>query len=272
MPRRVRSPRPAKELAMRASVLNGAILCAATLFLTACPKPAPPESAVRKEPERAAEVLKSGAPTEHLEFDDPAESFPPRPKGYSGFTTVPVTNAHELSTERIAAFRKAALADARVRDALGERYIHLQSGELDAAKPEGADATRPAPLQQLRFYSYTNGNTVDVIFERDDAIRSVEVRKDLQPPESAEEIAAARAIVLEQAKSARALRGLVATGILSGPEAVGLPADGRVIYLTFNTPDNVIKHVAWVDMRNRKLIKDGPPPTENPAGMPANEE
>jgi hypothetical protein len=88
------------------------------------------------------------------------------------------------------------------------------------------------------------------------------VRKDLQPPESPEEIAAARTIVLEQSKAARELRGLTATGILSSPEAVGLPPDARVLYLTFNTPENVIRHVAWVDMRNRKVIKDGPPPTE----------
>ena len=248
---------------MRANIRDGAILWAVTLFLTGCSGREPTPEPARNEPERAAEVLKAGVPSERLEFDNPEEFFPPRPKGYSEFTTVPVENARELGSERIAAFRTAALADARVRDALGERFIHLQSGELDAAKPDGAEAARPAALYQLQFYSYTNGNTVDVAFGSDNALLSVQVRKDLQPPESPEEIAAARAIVLEQSKAGRELRGLAATGILSGPEAVGLPPDGRVLYLTFNTPENVIRHVAWVDMRNRKVIKEGPPPTED---------
>jgi hypothetical protein len=126
-------------------------------------------------------------------------------------------------------------------------------------------------LYKLQFYSYTNGKTVDVLLDPE-VIRAVEVNRGQQPPESPEEIAAARVLVIEQAKSGRELRALATTGILSDPLAIGLAADARVLYLTFNTPDNVIKHVAWVDMRTRKLIKDEPSPTPDPAATSASKE
>jgi len=200
-----------------------------------------------------------GFPAGKIEFESPSKEFPPRPKGYRESKPVPFQTIQVPATEGAQQFQRLALEDDRVRQALGKRYVHITTGPVSRDKAE-KDAAPEATL--VRYYGYEKGNTVDVIIGPDNRVRTVQVVRGLQPPETPEEIKAAHRIALQTSNVKERIKDLSITGILSEPQAIGLPQDQRVIYLTFRSPNNEIVHVAWVNLTAQQIIKEGPPPTE----------
>jgi hypothetical protein len=200
-----------------------------------------------------------GVPIERTEYNAPVGNALPLPKGYREFTLIPVqTIGQSLTSEADQKLQRQALADSGVQQALGKRFIHIVTGPVEDEK--GVVPTA-AKAMLVRFYSYDTGNTVDVTVEPNGSVR-FNAQRGLQPPETAEEIRAAQDIVLRTSTAKDALRNLIVKGILSEPQAIGLPEDQRVIYLIFNSPTNEIVHVAWVNLTTQQIAKEGPPPTE----------
>ena len=237
---------------------HGISLAAATALALVASHAAFGQSRSDAPPRGFQDLGERAIPSGRIEFTSPNEQFPPRPKDYTESRPVQIERADTTrSAERLQAAEGVAAANERVRGALGQRFVNLESGPADGEK---AGTGRDAVI--VRFYGYETRNTVAVVLDGDNRVVDVRVQKGLQPPEAPAEIRAANEIVMVQSRNKDRLKDLAVTGILTAPVAVRQPKDHRILYLTYNTPRNELVHVAWVDLTTQKIVKEGPPPTQ----------
>jgi hypothetical protein len=111
-----------------------------------------------------------------LEFTQRGEGWPPKPQGAEQVRRIHAQEAAGALTDELdRMLRSAALQDARIREALGERYVHVQSDAVLAQKGQQSDCS--GPLQtRLTFYSYDRQNAVEVLMSG--SSRGIPARRD----------------------------------------------------------------------------------------------
>lgn len=242
------------------------ILPGVALFLLAgCPmaavEPDPETSEIvrRGELPAAAEGFrKTGLPTERLDFDSPIPDFPPRPQGFTEARLVPwkpVSRA--LTDERAREILEAALADRMVRTLLGERFVHIDTGEVRPEKGEEHTPSDPLVVE-VTFYSYSNNVTVEVKMT-ETKVRSATAVEEYQPPAPPAEVERAADLVRRDPEMSGKVAGLRARGIVT-PGIPGQPGQGhRILYVTFRPPgSNTPAYWATVDLTDQKVLAAGP--------------
>ncbi len=183
-------------------------------------------------------------------------NFPPKLKG------VPTTSSVKLDVtpgprpsvrEARQPMRAAAVADPRVKDAIGDRYSLLVSGWLDA--PKGTDTSPAEDRYRMIFYNYAKNAVVTVIASRQGQeleISSEPVR--VQPAESREEVDAAIEIVRSDPRYGQLIETQTGRGIQTeGRE------NNRYLYLLFyREPRTPATFEATVDMSAGRVVEARP--------------
>lgn len=202
--------------------------------------------------------LPARAPTPpELAFTGPEQGYPPQPRDITNVREVPYRELTLLSEERSMQLRRLAEQDERVRQSLGERFAFIAADPMDPPKGE-ADA-QAAEAVRLTFYSYSLNVAIEVLLrgERIAAVRRLP--QDYQPPESREEIEAARRLALadERLRNTNA-GGLSANGIISYPRE-GQPGYGhRLLLVTFSKEnEDLPEYKALVDLTAGKVLWAG---------------
>src|SRR5712691_9112414 len=89
-------------------------------------------------PPRGFEALGDRAmPSDRIEFVNPNQDFPPRPRGFGESLPVRVEPVETLSQERLQAAERVAADNPQVRKALGRRFVNLVSGPAEVDKAGG---------------------------------------------------------------------------------------------------------------------------------------
>src|SRR5688572_17474874 len=137
--------------------LSGRVLLLLSILVgaTGCP----PMESGRSQPALPDKVPEPPA----IEFSRAGDEWPPRPQGRTNETTVPTTARPGAFTESMeASLRTAALQDARVRTALGERFGYVAAAEVEPDKERPPSSTTALPVR-LTFFSYANNVAVEVL-------------------------------------------------------------------------------------------------------------
>jgi hypothetical protein len=162
--------------------------------------------------------------------------------------------------------KAAAILDARVRAALGERYAFIAASALEEAK-EGRRDSAQTPATLLTFYNYARNIAVEVTM-RDAKVNQVTDRPGYQPEEAPEEIKEAIDLARVDDRIRGAVRDLSGDAILmptAVPPTQGRPeAVHRVFYVTFRkSGEDFAQYFAAVDLTTRKVLvaaqADAPP-------------
>ncbi len=245
----------------RMLILPGVALCLLAGCLMAGVEPGPETSEIVRRGELPAAVegfRKTGLPKERLDFDSLIKEFPPRPKGFTEARLVPWKHVSgALTDERAREILDAALADRGVRKLLGERFVHIDTGEV---RPEKGQEQKPSdPLVvEVTFYSYSNNVTIEVKMA-ETKVRSATAVEVYQPPAPPEEVELAAGLVRRDPQMSRKVAGLRARGIVT-PGIRGRPGQGhRILYVTFRPPgSNTPAYWATVDLTDQKVLAAGP--------------
>jgi hypothetical protein len=122
-----------------------------------------------------------------LEFTVRGEGWPPKVRGAEQVRRLHAQEAAGALTDELGRqLCEIALRDTRVRDTLGDRYVHIHSDAVLSAKGSRADCS--GPLQtRLTFYSYDR-QTVTEVLMKGPQIQDVLSREGYQPAETEEEI------------------------------------------------------------------------------------
>lgn len=232
--------------------LRRIVVCVSTMFLFSVTSYGQSNLPRGKMPKEAEKYLGTGLPDEQLQFVSPREEFPPRPKGYTTFQPVPWKEIRgALTDEQAEKIVKAALDNQQVRRVLGDRYIHLDIGEIEPKKGVESRQTDRL-LVSLTFYSYSNNVAVEVDMEGT-AVRDVTVSKE-QPPETFEEVQMAVALIRGDPQLSARVANLEVRGILT-PSVPGEPGAGdRLLYIMFRQPSGKLAYSAVVDMTTQKVL------------------
>ncbi|MFN0033591.1 MAG: hypothetical protein ACKVUS_00905 [Saprospiraceae bacterium] len=191
-----------------------------------------------------------------LEFTGSKEGWPPRPKDASNFKEVPYTAIEKqlVSTGLRAQLQEIAVADKRVAEALGNRYLLLDAYKTEM--PKGAKEA--SSLYTLVFYSYANNMAVQAqVAGRE--VSSINNIRSFQPIETKEEIEmAARLVAAEGSlpvKDGRLVTKGIITEIPQGVKGYG----NRVLYLAYMRAENddLPVHYAVVDLTTNTILETG---------------
>lgn len=186
---------------------------------------------------------------ERVVFDGEFD-FPPKLKGVPVTSSVRleiVPGARESRAQSLQSMRTLALADPRVRSALGDRSALLRSGWLDDDKD--AAAAPSADRYQLTYYSYGRNEVVTVVTARGGVIEVRSQAVAAQPAESREEVDAAVEIVRRDERYGPIVKDLRGRGILT-PR----PGRDRYLYLMFyRAPRTPALFEATVNMSTGKV-------------------
>ena len=192
--------------------------------------------------------LPAGPEPDPLRETGPESAWPPQPAGATEMRAVPWTPGR-LTDERIAGLRAAALADSRVRSALGDRfaYISTEEGEL---RKDRRDAARPFVLL---FYSHARNAGIEVTMD-DGGVRATRELHCLLPY-GPEELRLSSELARSDERIARATAGLDVNAIPIEPRR-GEPGHGnRVFYVSFSPPGSRRAHAAAiVDLTTNRLL------------------
>jgi len=186
-------------------------------------------------PPELQQVIDNGLPLTgpHVEFEGDL-AIPPTLRGVPTTSTVTLQTTpgpHPPVEQTRQMMRAAAVDQPRVKAALGSRFALLAGGWLEPEK--GRESAPADDRYQMVFYNYSDNRVVTVISSPRGEVIDVQSRSPkVQPPESAEEIEAAAAIVRRDDRYAAATRTLRVRGIQT--EGRG---DHRTLYLTFYEPN-----------------------------------
>ena len=186
--------------------------------------------------------------------------FPPKLKGVpttSGARPAVTPGTRPSVQESRQSMRAAAVGNARVRAAVGERFALLGSGWLEADKDAPADAER----YQLSFYNYARNEVVTVVTSRQREVmdvRSAPAR--VQPAESREEVDAAIEILRRDERYGRLVKDLRGRGIQTPSPGADKDKDrDRYLYLLFyREPRTPAVVEATVNMSAGKVVAARP--------------
>ena len=206
-----------------------------------------------KKPEKAPEI-------HSLEFTGPEGGWPPKIKGatnvrqvYSKEIPGSLTNARE------AELRDAALHDPSVLKLLGNRFAYITIDQVDPEKCCPPRSTQVPVLTQLTFYSHSNNVAVEVQMS---GTTVVDARRDegYQPPEGAEEIAAAIKLAQADPRLHDKVGGLNAFAMVS-PGAEKYPLQRhRWLWVGFAKKGEDMPPIysALVDLTDQRVTTAGP--------------
>lgn len=190
-------------------------------------------------------------------FTGAGEEWPPRPRDRTDVTIVPTSGRAGAFTEALEPqLRSAALADSRVRSALGERFSYIVAAEVEP------DKTRPRAGEslpvRLTFYSYSNNVAVEV-FMSGQAVETVRRREGYQPPEGPEEMETAIAMARRDERVRGVVQGLNATAILTERQRDQAGYGHRVLHVSFADPGaDAPRYYALVDLTASTVLTAGP--------------
>ncbi|HEV7243252.1 MAG TPA: hypothetical protein VGQ36_28765 [Thermoanaerobaculia bacterium] len=170
---------------------------------------------------------------------------------------MPTTARPGAFTEAMeASLRTAALQDARVRTALGERFGYVAAAEVEPDKERPPNSATALPVR-LTFFSYANNVAVEVLMSGR-AVENVNPREGYQPPAGAEEMEAAIALARRDDRL-RGVQRMDATAIVTERQK-GQPSYGhRVLHVSFSVPGaDAPGYYALVDLTDQKIVTAGP--------------
>jgi hypothetical protein len=161
--------------------------------------------------------------------------------------------ATELRQRHVSELERVALAQPKVRKALGRRYTRPDVVEADAK--DVADAGKV----QLVYFSHENNDTVEVTLDKSRvlAVREIAATK-YQPDVTDDEVIEAEGIARAYFNDRGTTRvaALRAYGILAYPPQGKSFYPVRVIYLSFHeSEDAPPQFSAWVDLSNRRVLR-----------------
>ena len=153
--------------------------------------------------------------------------------------------------------QQAALADARVRQLLGERFVFISADELDLGKTGRPQATAELATR-LTFFSHTNNVAVEVGM-LGSKVENVKSRKGYQPPEGAEEIDLAVQLARRDSRIREKVANLEAGALVAFPQKDEPGYGNRVLYVSFSkSGEGLAYYMALVDLTTQKVLAAGP--------------
>jgi hypothetical protein len=184
--------------------------------------------------------------------------FPPKLKGVpitSGARPAVTPGTRPSMQESRLSMRAAAVANPRVRAALGERFSLLGSGWIEADKDAPADAER----YQLSFYNYARNEVVTVVTSRAREVLEVQsAPARVQPAESREEVDAAIEIVRRDERYGRLVKDLRGRGIQTPSPGADKDRDRYLYLLFYREPRTPAGVEATVNMSAGKVVAARP--------------
>jgi hypothetical protein len=189
---------------------------------------------------------------ERVIFENSRE-LPPRLRGRtpdSNVTLDIVPSQRPNVADMRGSMRDLALADPRVRSAVGERFSLLGGGWLEPEK--GQEAPPGGGRFQLLFYSYSRNRPVRVVASGNGIVEVTARTRGEQPAESREEVEAAADIVRSDARRREQVAGLAVQGLQTpAPRA----SKNRHLYVTFHRPGETgAVYEARVDMTAGRVV------------------
>jgi hypothetical protein len=226
--------------------------------------PEDPETLVQKT------KLPDKPPSPHvLQFtgDDTAGHHKPKMVGAVSETAVKrSTNAlAQLTTNEVAALRKAAESDRRVMPLLGSRWAFI---DADRIPPEGkvtfGCCRETTGLVRLVYYSYSQNVAVEVRM-KETGVLSVARLEGYQPPEGQQDLQRGIELAKADPRLAGKVEQLQGHGLLMQPDRGFFRNDPgyarRTIWITFsNGQDGDPKYWAVVDLTEDKVLEAGEEP------------
>lgn len=225
-----------------------------------------------EEPETAVQKVKlpGKAPSPHiLQFtgEDIAGHHKPKMVGAALDAAVKrSTNASAVLTAgEVAALRKAAESDSRVRPFLGSRWAFI---DADRVPPEGklsfGCCRHTTHLTRLVYYSYSQNVAVDVHM-KDTNVLSVSRLEGYQPPEGQQDVERGIELAKADPRLAGKVERLEGHGLLMQPDRGFFRNDPgyahRTIWITFSQgQDGDPKYWAVVDLTEDKVLEAGEEP------------
>jgi hypothetical protein len=186
------------------------------------------------------------------------EGWPPTVRGATDVSVVGWKEIPGALTDALEAdLRQVAVADARVKAALGERFAYIMAGHVEGPK-ESTGASTQALSVRLVYFSHANNAAIEVIL-KDKVVERVDRIEGEPPPEGQEEIRAAAALAARDDRLLGKLAGLVPQGLLTTvPEKT--PGYGhRLIDITFEKEGaEAATYFAVVDLTDRRVLEAGP--------------
>ncbi|TKB91501.1 MAG: hypothetical protein E8D40_08325 [Nitrospira sp.] len=226
--------------------------------------PEDPETLVQKT------QLPEKPPSPHVfQFagDDTAGHHKPKMVGAVSETAVKrSTNALAvLTTNEVAALRKAAESDRRVMPLLGSRWAFI---DADRIPPEGkvtfGCCRETTGLVRLGYYSYSQNVAVEVRMKESDVLSVVRL-EGYQPPEGQQDVQRGIELAKADPRLAGKVEQLQGHGLLMQPDRGFFRNDPgyarRTIWITFsNGQDGDPKYWAVVDLTEDKVLEAGEEP------------
>ena len=226
--------------------------------------PEDPENLVQKT------KLPDKPPSPHvLQFtgDDTAGHHKPKMVGAVSETAVKrSTNAvAQLTTNEVAALRKAAESDRRVAALLGSRWAFIDADRIPPEDKVTFGCCRETTgLVRLVYYSYSQNVAVEVRM-KETGVLSVAHLEGYQPPEGQQDVQRGIELAKADPRLAGKVEQLQGHGLLMQPDRGFFRNDPgfarRTIWITFsNGQDGDPKYWAVVDLTEDKVLEAGEEP------------
>jgi hypothetical protein len=199
---------------------------------------------------------KEAPATPRLEFTGPAEGYPPEVRGATDVRVLPFYEFPGALTDALATrARTVALADPRVKSALGERFAYVSVDEIE---PQLKRARKPEERWPLRmvFFSHSANAPVEVRLEPGGE-RVAAVRRGTRwPHEGREEVEQAVKLARGDTRLRSEVEGLLGEALVIEP-AKGMAGYGhRVLHVTFRREEeDGPRHIAIVDLTEQKVVE-----------------
>ena len=234
----------------RGILLLGLLAAIASVALGGCQKPEQKAALPEKTPEIAV-----------LKFGGPEGGWPPLPIGAQNITLissseVPVTLTESLGVQ----LQQTALADAQVRQLLGERFVFISADELESGKTERPQTAEDLATR-LTFFSHANNVAVEVrmLGSKVESVERVERKEGYQPPEGAEEIDLAVQLARRDSRILEKVADLEGAALVAFPQKDQPGYGNRVLYVSFSKAgEGLAEYKALVDLTAQKVLAAGP--------------
>lgn len=196
--------------------------------------------------------------TPRIEFTGEEAGWPPQPKGAINVTRVVWEEIPgSLTDELESRIREAALRDARVREALGNRFSYISTDARELEKGRLREPTQPLSTRVV-FFSHTRNVALEV-YMLGTAVENVTIREGYDPPEGKEEIDAAVALAESDPRLRGQLEGLTGAALVAFPQAGQPGYRHRVLDVTFTREgEDLPRYFALVDLTDQKVLVAGP--------------
>lgn len=231
----------------RGTLVLGLLAAVASAAVGGCQQPKRKAALPEKPPEIAV-----------LKFGEAEGGWPPLPIGAQNVTLVPWSKVSVSLTEHLGVqLQQAALADAQVRQLLGERFVFIVADELELGKT-GRPQTTEELATRLTYFSHTNNVAVEVRM-LGFKVESAKLREGYQPPEGAAEIDLAVQLARQDSRIREKVAGLEAAALVAFPQKDQPGYGNRILYVSFSKAGaGLAVYMALVDLTAQKVLAAGP--------------